>query len=473
MVSRFRLIPFALFGPWIGFAAVAVAPIAAQGPLGGKTAADRHKDGHSKLGEAFDEGPRERPTKIDGIGRTTFPITTSKPEVQEWFDQGHTLLHSFWFFEAERSFRWAVKLDPDAPMPYWGLARTTYGDRARAFLREASSRKTARHRARARLHRRVGSAIRGGRRGRRRAQELPARARAPDHQVSRRRRGESALRPRVDGPEPRRHGAPDSPGPGRRREPPWSASLSHPQLGRPGRRAGARELPALRLARAGHRPRPAHAWPHLRRPRHVPRGGHLARFRHARRDRLHGPPHGLPVQHLELRAQPELSQLRAGTARAPERRHPRRPRAACRAARSEAERRDPLQPALAGRGRADACAGEVRAMGRNPGARLDSVGNLAEGSPRPRLRRGAGQDCQEGSVRRDRGGGLRRLEERNREAGERVVQAAVRSATPRAPGHARIEERRRHQGIDAPQRSRAKGTDLARGVPTIRPSSPP
>jgi len=129
------LFPFALF------VTLVVTPLAAQGPLGGQTAADRHKSGHSKLGEAFDEGPRERPTKIDGIGRTSFPITTSKPEVQEWFDQGHTLLHSFWFFEAERSFRWAVKLDPDAPMPYWGLARTASGDRARAFLREASSRK--------------------------------------------------------------------------------------------------------------------------------------------------------------------------------------------------------------------------------------------------------------------------------------------------------------------------------------------
>jgi peroxiredoxin len=123
------------------FAAVVLAPVAAQGPLDGQTAADRHMAGHSKLGEAFDEGPRERPTRIDGIGRSKFAITTSKPEVQEWFDQGHTLLHSFWFFEAERSFRWAIKLDPEAPMPYWGLARTASGDRARAFLREASSRK--------------------------------------------------------------------------------------------------------------------------------------------------------------------------------------------------------------------------------------------------------------------------------------------------------------------------------------------
>jgi peroxiredoxin/Tfp pilus assembly protein PilF len=133
MCSRIHLLPLTVI------ITLVVAPLAAQGPLEGT--ADRHKLGHSKLGEAFDEGPRERPTRIDGIGRTTFAITTSKPDVQEWFNQGHTLLHSFWFYEAERSFRWAVKLDPDAPMPYWGLARAASGDRARAFLREASSRK--------------------------------------------------------------------------------------------------------------------------------------------------------------------------------------------------------------------------------------------------------------------------------------------------------------------------------------------
>ena len=135
MSARVHVIPIALC------ASLMAAPMSAQGPIEGKTAADRHKAGHSKLGDAFDEGPRERPTTIAGIGRTTFAITTSKPEVQQWFDQGHTLLHSFWFFEAERAFRWAVKLDPDAPMPYWGLSRTASGERARAFLREASSRK--------------------------------------------------------------------------------------------------------------------------------------------------------------------------------------------------------------------------------------------------------------------------------------------------------------------------------------------
>ena len=60
---------------------------------------------------------------MEGIGHSHFPITTTVPEVQVWFDQGNTLLHSFWFEEAERSFRWCLKLDPNCAMAYWGLAR--------------------------------------------------------------------------------------------------------------------------------------------------------------------------------------------------------------------------------------------------------------------------------------------------------------------------------------------------------------
>jgi peroxiredoxin len=99
--------------------------------------------GHSKHGEAFDEGPRQRPWKMEGIGTTHFPITTSIPEVQEWFDQGHTLLHSYWYYEAERAFRWCLKLDPECAMAYWGLYRCASNEdkRAAAFLREASKRK--------------------------------------------------------------------------------------------------------------------------------------------------------------------------------------------------------------------------------------------------------------------------------------------------------------------------------------------
>jgi peroxiredoxin len=105
-------------------------------------AKERHLAGHSAFGEAYDEGPRERPAKIAGIGSTHFPITTKNPEVQMWFDQGNTLLHSFWYYEAERAFRWASKLEPENPMPYLGLVRSVGGGaRARAFMKEATKRK--------------------------------------------------------------------------------------------------------------------------------------------------------------------------------------------------------------------------------------------------------------------------------------------------------------------------------------------
>ena len=106
---------------------------------------DVPKIGHSAHGESFDEGPRQRPWKMEDIGSTHFPITTSVPEVQEWFDQGNTLLHSFWFYEAERAFRWCLKLDPDCAMAWWGLARAmdrgAGPGRAEDFLREAILRK--------------------------------------------------------------------------------------------------------------------------------------------------------------------------------------------------------------------------------------------------------------------------------------------------------------------------------------------
>ncbi len=111
--------------------------------------------GHSKHGTAFDSGMRTRPWVIKGIGDTPFPITCKSPEAQKWFDQGNALLHSFWFEEAERSFRWCLKLEPDNAMAYWSLARCgftwfTIGvpnyddkqyDRYKSFLNEAVRRK--------------------------------------------------------------------------------------------------------------------------------------------------------------------------------------------------------------------------------------------------------------------------------------------------------------------------------------------
>ncbi len=104
-------------------------------------AAETYKQGHSLHGEAFDVGPRQKPWPLKGIGQAHFPITTKNPEVQRWFDQGNALLHSFWFYEAERAFRWCAKLEPDNAMAYWGLARSASGKRAEDFVREAQQRK--------------------------------------------------------------------------------------------------------------------------------------------------------------------------------------------------------------------------------------------------------------------------------------------------------------------------------------------
>lgn len=115
---------------------------------------DQQKFGHSQMGSAFDTGMRTRPKKLEGIGDAPFQVTTKVDEVQQWFNQGNALLHSFWWEEAERAFRWCLKLDPDCAMAYLGLAQTGFNwfsargtastnanDRYRVFLNEAIKRK--------------------------------------------------------------------------------------------------------------------------------------------------------------------------------------------------------------------------------------------------------------------------------------------------------------------------------------------
>ncbi len=114
--------------------------------------ADGGKHGQSKHGTAFDAGLRSRPWEMKGIGRAPFPISTRNPEVQRWYDQGNALLQSFWFEEAERSFRWCHKLEPENAMVYFGMARCGLNwftlqapdemtKRHRGFLDEAVKRK--------------------------------------------------------------------------------------------------------------------------------------------------------------------------------------------------------------------------------------------------------------------------------------------------------------------------------------------
>jgi tetratricopeptide (TPR) repeat protein len=61
-------------------------------------------------------------TLLEGLGNYSFPVTSSHPEVQRWFDQGLMLTYGFNHDAAERSFLKAVELDPDCAMCWWGAS---------------------------------------------------------------------------------------------------------------------------------------------------------------------------------------------------------------------------------------------------------------------------------------------------------------------------------------------------------------
>ena len=98
--------------------------------------------GHSIHGEAFNEGPRQQARLLEGMGKIRFPVTTAKPEAQAFVDQGVAQLHSFYYYESERSFRQAAQIDPDCAMAYWGMAMSNVNNarRAKAFLKDALKR---------------------------------------------------------------------------------------------------------------------------------------------------------------------------------------------------------------------------------------------------------------------------------------------------------------------------------------------
>jgi tetratricopeptide (TPR) repeat protein len=80
---------------------------------------------------------------LPGQGKIHFPITTSNPQAQEFFNQGVAQMHSFWAAEAERSFLQAAALDPEAPMPQWGVAMVAAGDYRPGFQLSGSRRPKA------------------------------------------------------------------------------------------------------------------------------------------------------------------------------------------------------------------------------------------------------------------------------------------------------------------------------------------
>ncbi len=101
--------------------------------------------GHSLHGEVFDEGPRQKAYLMKGMPKIDFPITTKLSEAQAFFNQGVGQLHGFWYFEAERSFRQVLAIDPDCAMAYWGMAMANVnnGKRAKQFIEKATARKAS------------------------------------------------------------------------------------------------------------------------------------------------------------------------------------------------------------------------------------------------------------------------------------------------------------------------------------------
>ena len=101
--------------------------------------------GHSRHGNAFDEGPRQSAHRMPGMStQVHLAVAGLDAEAQTMFDQGLTQLHGFWYFEAERSFRQAATLDPQCAIAYWGMALANVNNekRARGFIAEAVKRKS-------------------------------------------------------------------------------------------------------------------------------------------------------------------------------------------------------------------------------------------------------------------------------------------------------------------------------------------
>ncbi len=71
---------------------------------------------------AAGDKPKRGAPLLEGLGDYHHEVTTKNPEAQKYFDQGLILGWGFNHAEAARSFREAVRLDPECAMCYWGVA---------------------------------------------------------------------------------------------------------------------------------------------------------------------------------------------------------------------------------------------------------------------------------------------------------------------------------------------------------------
>lgn len=68
------------------------------------------------------QGDEALAVMVPGGGTYSRPITTDSAQAQAFFDQGLRMAWSFYFPESIASYQEAARLDPDSPMPHFGLA---------------------------------------------------------------------------------------------------------------------------------------------------------------------------------------------------------------------------------------------------------------------------------------------------------------------------------------------------------------
>jgi tetratricopeptide (TPR) repeat protein len=81
-------------------------------------------------------------TVMSGLGTHHHRISTKSPEAQRLFDQGLVLVYGFNHGQAIRLFQRAAELDPNAPMPLWGIA-LAYGPNINDFEMDRERAQTA------------------------------------------------------------------------------------------------------------------------------------------------------------------------------------------------------------------------------------------------------------------------------------------------------------------------------------------
>jgi len=79
---------------------------------------------HPLSGQPVTGGAPDLPLapELAGLGSLEYPVTTSSPAAQRFFNQGLRLLYAFNHDESRRAFSEAARLDPNLAMAYWGQA---------------------------------------------------------------------------------------------------------------------------------------------------------------------------------------------------------------------------------------------------------------------------------------------------------------------------------------------------------------